>query len=228
MSLLLLSFVSPSQTLKPASDYIVSAQKLAMSRKAQSEYEKGTRLLGEGNAQASINHFLRVVAEKPRYYGPYHNLGMAYLQLGEYDAAGQNFQKSIDLTRTGYAPSLYGLAMVLYGKEQFAKAEPLALRAFVLEPSAAGKVCVGTVQLALGHVSEAERTAHEAIQLDPVVAEAYLLLATIHDSQHDASAVVGDLQMYMKLTRPHFVRPAILALLERAQQALTTEPASTK
>jgi tetratricopeptide (TPR) repeat protein len=197
-----------------------------MSAKAQREYEKGTRLLAEGNAQASIEHFLRVVEERPRYYGPYHNLAMAYLHLGQYDAAQENFQKSIDLAGVGYAPSLYGLAMVLYSKEQFAEAETLALRAFVLEPSAGGKLCLGTVQIALGHLPDAERSAHDAIQLDPALADAYFLLATIHDRQHNPSAVVADIQTYLKLAPQGSLRTGAQALLDRAQQALSSESAS--
>jgi tetratricopeptide (TPR) repeat protein len=193
-----------------------------MSAKAQREYEKGTRLLVEGNAQASIEHFLRVVEERPRYYGPYHNLAMAYFHLGKYDAAAQNFQKSIDLAGAGYAPSLYGLAMVLYSKEQFAQAETLALRAFVLEPSAGGKVCLATVQLALGHLSDAERSARDAILLDPALADAYFLLAAIHDRQHNPSAVVAGSQTYLRLAPHGSLRPRAQALLDRAYQALST------
>jgi tetratricopeptide (TPR) repeat protein len=197
-----------------------------MSAKAHREYEKGTRLLADGNAQASIEHFLRVVEERPRYYGPYHNLAMAYFYLGQYDVAAQNFQKSIDLTGVGYAPSLYGLAMVLYRKEQFAQAETLALRAFVLQPSAGGKICLGAVQLALGRVPDAERSAHDATQLNPALADAYFLLATIHDRQHNPSAVVADIQRYLKLAPHRSLRPDAQALLERAQQALSSESAS--
>jgi tetratricopeptide (TPR) repeat protein len=197
-----------------------------MSAKAQREYEKGTRLLVEGNAKASIEHFLRVVQETPRYYGPYHNLAMAYFHLGQYDAAAQNFQKSIDLAGVGYAPSLYGLAMVLSSKEQFAQAETLALRAFVLQPSAGGKLCLGTVQLALGHLPDAERSAHDAIELNPAMADAYFLLATIHDRQRNLSAVVADLQTYLELAPHGSLRPGAQALLDRAQQALSSEPVS--
>lgn len=217
VSLLLVSLGCQAQSPKSTHDSTVSVQQLSMSSKSQREYEKGTRLLVEGNAEASIEHFLRVVEERPRYYGPYHNLAMAYFHLGQYDAAAQNFQKSIDLTGAGYAPSLYGLAMVLYNKEQFAQAEPLALRAFALEPSAAGKIGLGMVQLALGHFAEAERSAHDAIQLNPALADGYFLLAKIHDRQHNRSAVVGDVQTYLKLAPHDSLRPAAQALLDRAQ-----------
>lgn len=226
VSLLLLSPGCRAQSPKSRHDSTVSVQELSMSAKAQREYEKGTRLLVEGNAQASIEHFLRVVEERPRYYGPYHNLAMAYFHVGQYDAAAQNFQKSIDLDGAGYAPSLYGLAMVLYSKKQFAQAEPLALRAFALQPSAAGKIGLGMVQLALGHLSDAELSAHDAIQLNPALADAYFLLATIHDRQHSPSAVVGDIQTYLKLAPHDSLRPAAQALLDRAQQALSSKSAS--
>jgi tetratricopeptide (TPR) repeat protein len=153
---------------------------------------------------------------------------MAYFQLGQYDAAAQNFQKSIDLAGSAYAPSLYGLAMVLYSQAQFAQAEPLAVRAFALEPSAAGKVGLGVVQLAIGHLSDAERSAYDAIQLNPALPDAYFLLAKIHDSQHLPSAVVVDLQMFLKLAPHDSLSAAAKALLSRAQQAITSESASLR
>jgi len=226
VSILLLGTGCYAQSTKSPQYAAVSVQELSMSAKAQREYERGTRLLVDGNAQGSIGHFLRVVDERPRYYGPYHNLAMAYFYLGQYDAAAQNFQKSIDLTGVGYAPSLYGLAMVLYSKGQFAQAETLALRAFVLQPSAAGEICLGMVQLALGHLTDAERSAHDAIQLDHALADPYFLLAAIHDRQHDPSAVVGDVQTYLKLAPHANSRRAAQALLERARQTLSSESAS--
>ena len=226
VSLLLLSLGCRAQAPKSPHDSTISVQELSMSAKAQREYQKGTRLLAEGNAQASIEHFLRVVEEKPRYYGPYHNLGMAYFHLGQFDAAEQNFRKSIDLTGSGYAPSLYGLAMVLHSKEQYGQAETLALHAFALEPSAGGKLCISTVQLALGHLPDAERSAHDAIQLNPALADAYFLLATIHDRQHNSSAVVAEIRMYLKLDPHGSLRPGAQALFDRAQQALSSESAS--
>ena len=225
VSLLLFSLGSHAQSPEPPLDSTVSVQQLSMSAKAHREYDKGTRLLVEGNAQASVEHLLRVVEEKPPYYGPYHNLAMAYFHLGQYDAAAQNFQKSINLS-SRYAPSLYGLAMVLYSKQQFAEAETLALRAFALQPSAGGKMCIGTVQLALGHLPDAERSTHDAIQLNPALADAYFLLATIHDRQHNPSAVVADVQMYLKLAPNGSLTANAQALLDRAQKAVSSESAS--
>jgi len=221
-----LTLTCSAQSSRTPPDFVVSVQKLSLSGKAQREYAKGTRLLMQGHAQASIEHFLRVVDEKPHYYGAYHNLAMAYLQVGQYEAAGANFQRSIDLAGAGYAPSLYGLAMVLYSKQQFAEAETLALRASLLAPSAGGKICLGVIQLALGHLPDAEHSARDAIQMDPTQPEAYFLLATAHDRQNDPEAVVADLHMYSKLAREGSRKDAAQALLARAQQALSSESTS--
>lgn len=225
-TLLLVSFSCYAQSAKPSRDSTISVQQLSMSAKAQREYERGTRLLQEGKLDGSIDHLLRVIAEKPRYYGPYHNLAMAYLRLGQYDAAAQNFQKSIDLAGAGYAPSFYGLAMVFFGKEEFEQAEILAKRAFALEPSSGGDICLGTVQLAVGHLADAEHSAREAIRLDPRAAEAYFLLASIHDRQHNPSAVISDLQAYLKLVPRGGSEPDVRELLTRAQRTLSSESAA--
>jgi predicted Zn-dependent protease len=51
--------------------------------------------------------------------------------------AEQDFQKSIDLTNGGYAPSQFALAMILCEKQEFQQAERLIQRGLAMEPGSA-------------------------------------------------------------------------------------------
>jgi tetratricopeptide (TPR) repeat protein len=192
-----------------------------MSAKALREYEKGTQLLSKGDPQASLKHFLRAIQESPASYRPYHNLGLAYARLGQLEAAAQNFEKSIELSRSSFAPSFCGLAMVRYNQNEFGPAQTLLQHALLLEPtSSTGKYFLGMTQFSLGQISDAERSTREAIQLNPSLTDPYFLLARIHELQHNPSAVVADLNTYFKLAPSITVNPDALAFLYRAEQAL--------
>jgi Tfp pilus assembly protein PilF len=74
-------------------DSTVRVSELALPRKAERSFEKGTKLLLKGDAQGSLAYFLKAVDQAPFSFRPYHNLALAYYSLGQFDAAGENFQK---------------------------------------------------------------------------------------------------------------------------------------
>jgi tetratricopeptide (TPR) repeat protein len=211
----------------PRNDSFVSVQELAMPSKAARAFEKGTRLLRHGDVEASLPYFRAVIEQAPSSYRPYHNLALALYRLGQLDAASQEFQKSIDLTNGGFAPSLFGLSMILYQRADFLKAESLIRRGLLVAPaSGVGEYCLGLVQFSLGRVSDAERSALEALELDPAEADAHVLLAWIHERQHNPSAVLSDAQAYLKLDPNGALHVDALNLLHRAQQDLLRLSAS--
>jgi len=192
-----------------------------MSRKAERSFEKGTQLLAKGDARGSLAYFLKAVDQAPFSYRPYHNLAFAYYSLGQYDAAGENFQKSINLTGGRFAPSMFGLAAVLYRQSDFRGAERLVREGLLLQPnSATGKYCLGLVQYSMGRIAEAERSAQEALALDPDETEAYVLLGWVHDVAHNPAAELKDAQTYLKLAPNGAQKANALEQVRRAQQAL--------
>jgi tetratricopeptide (TPR) repeat protein len=208
-----------ASTTTPRNDSVVSVQELVTPNKVARAFEKGSDLLLKGDVEASVPYFHAVIEKVPSYYRAYHNLGLALYLLGQLDAAELNFQKSIDLTNGGYAPSLFGLSMVLYQRSDYRHAESLIQRGLLMAPaSAVGNYCLGLVQFSLGHIPDAERSAMEALKLDPDEAEAHLLLAHIHELQHNPFAMLTDAQAYLKLDPNGALHAEALDLLHRAQQ----------
>jgi Tfp pilus assembly protein PilF len=129
-----------SRAATPVNDSVVSVEELKMSGKAEPAFRKGADLLLKGDARDSLAYFERALEEDPGYYRAYHNLGLAQYQLGEKERAEEAFQRAIDLTNGGFAPSQFGLAMILFEREQFSQAEALIQRGLDMEPgSALGK-----------------------------------------------------------------------------------------
>jgi len=212
---------SPSAQRSPASpsDAVVSVQELAMPAKAARAFEKGTSLLLKGHAEASLSYFATVIELAPSSYRAYHNLGLAHYRLGQLDAAAQDFQTSIDLTGGAFAPSLFGLSMIFYQRSQFPDAESLIRKGLFLNPgSAVGKYCLGLVQYSLGQISQALQSALDALTRDPALADVHVLLARIHERQHNPSAVIADVQAYLKLDPRGALQDEARKLLARAQQ----------
>jgi tetratricopeptide (TPR) repeat protein len=187
----------------PKNDYIVSVQELRMSDKGRNAFEKGVALLGKGDAAASLAYFDRAIAEFPGFYQAHYELGVAHFRLGHTIEAEQAFQKSIDLTGGGYAPPEFGMGMVLCQKQELEKAETVIQRGLDLQPgSATGKYFLGLAQFGLNHLVEAERSVRQALVRRARFAQAYFLLARIHQRQNNSPAVVEDLEAYLKLD-PH-------------------------
>ena len=189
-----------------------------MPRKATRAFEKGTRLLVKGDVEASLPYFRTVIELAPSSYRAYHNMALALARLGQLDAAEQEFQKSIDLTGGGFAPSLFGLSMVFYQRSDFLQAESLIRGGLLVAPSSAvGEYCLGLVQFSLGRMPEAERSALEALRFDPREADALVLLARIHERQRNPYAVLTDAQTYLKRDPHGAFHSDALDLLHRAQ-----------
>jgi Tfp pilus assembly protein PilF len=206
----------------PVNDSVVSVEELKMSGKAESAFEKGTKLLQKGDARGSVAYFERALAKDPGYYRAYHNLGLAQYRLGEIAQAEEALQRAIDLTNGGFAPSEFALAMILVEKQQFREAERLIQRGLEMEPgSALGKYFLGLVQLALNHLSDAEGSARDALFRSADQADAHILLAKIHECEHNPYAVRADVAAYLKLDGHGPLENEANVLLQRAQKEIS-------
>jgi tetratricopeptide (TPR) repeat protein len=202
----------------------VSARELAMPHKAMDAFKKGVELLLKGNAQGSLACFQKVIQLAPEAsFRPYHNLGLAYYRLGQFDNAAEYFQKSIDLSEGAFAPSLFGLSMILYRRGDFRRAQDLIERGLLVTPgSGLGKYCLGLVQFSLGKFNDAERNALDALRYDAAQIDAYLLLAHIHERLQNPQAVIANVQSYLKFSPNRDLQDDAQLLLERAHRAISS------
>ena len=194
-----------------------------MPRKAVRDFEKGSKLLIKGDPQSSLPYLQNAAELAPNNYAPYHNLAIAHYELGHLDEAGQYFQKAVDASKSSYAPSLFGLSMILYRRGEFVQAEVLIRQGLSLSPnSAAGKYCLGLVQYSLGRTADAQQSALEAIHLDPHLCDIHLLLAHIYQRLHDPNGVLAEVNSYLARSPHGNLESDALALRQHAQQDLAS------
>jgi tetratricopeptide (TPR) repeat protein len=209
------------------SNYVVSVQQLKMSGKSRKAFDQGTRLLLKGDPAGSLPYFQRAIAEYSGHYMAYYNMGIAHYRLGHIADAEQAFQKSIDLTGGAYGPPQFAMGMVLCEEHEFRQAETALQRGLDVDPgSATGKYFLGWAQFALNRLVDAERSVRQALLRKANFADAYFLLARIHQRQNNAPAVVEDLNAYLKLDPDSRGNAQARALLEKTQQALQQNPDS--
>jgi tetratricopeptide (TPR) repeat protein len=213
---------SDSKSLR--SNYVVSVQDLKLAGKGHAAFDKGSRLLEKGDTAGSVAYLERAISESPEHYKAYYDLGVAYFRLGHLAEAEQAFQKAIDLTGGGFAPPQFGLGAIFCQKQEFLLAETILQRGVEIESgSAIGKYYLAWAQLGLNHLVEAERSAEQALVRNANLAEAYLLLARIHQRQRNAPAVARDLEVYLKLdTHKEFAR----RMADKIQQEMAQDTAA--
>ena len=223
-SLMLLPFSIPTRAQSARID-TVSVGELQMSAKAVRAFTKGSELLAHGDAAASVDYLRKAIELAPANFHPYHNLGLAYFQLGQRDCAAAAFQKAVELTRRAYAPSLFGLAMIFYQRSDYSGAKVLVEQGLTVEPSSeVGKYCLGLVQFSMGDLVGAERSALEAVSRGNE-SDAYVLLGHVHERTGRPEAVVSDVANYLKMEPNGMLRVDAMALLQRARMQMSSQVA---
>jgi tetratricopeptide (TPR) repeat protein len=202
----------------------VSARELQIPPKARKFFNQGTQLLAEHKAADSLVALHRAISAFPGFYEAYYKIGLADLNLQRYADAQSAFETSIQLSKGRYAPSQFGLGIVLCTEKQYGQAEE-AVRAGLRNYSAdaTGNFTLAWVLFSAGRLPEAEKSARQAIIFNSDLAEAYLLLGQIHLKQNDLVSLLSDLDAYVKL-RPGEPRMAqAIALRDQAQQLLAKQ-----
>jgi len=112
--------------------------------------------------------------------------------------------------------------MVLCEKQEFREAERLIQNGLTMEPgSAIGRSLLGVVQFAVNRTAEAEKSAQEALWRNANQAEAYILLAKIHERNHNPYAAMAEVAAYLKLDPHGPLENEASKLLRRARQEIT-------
>ena len=207
--------------VRPMTKDVVSLQELKASGKAEKPFNEGTRLLQKGLAAQSIPYFNHAIAKDPTYYRAYHNLGLAQLRLGRIQEAETAFQKAIDLTGGGYAPTDFAMGTALYMDDDYRRAETAIQKGLEMAPgSAVGKFYLAAVQFALNRLAEAEKSAEQVLSRNDDFPEAYFLLAAIHQRQQNRPAVERDLNEFLKREPSGPRSDRVRALLAQVQQQM--------
>jgi tetratricopeptide (TPR) repeat protein len=195
LSIPLLSRAESPQTRK-----VVSVRELSIPPKAHQVFKKGIERLARNDAAGSLPHFQRAVAEFASYYEAYFEIGAADLKLGRITEAETAFRRSIELSGSRYEYPMFALGAILDNQGRYAEAEEVIRRGLDLNPDAwNGHYFLGMALFGLNRLDEAEESVREALRQKPDTVESLRLIVNIHIRKRNYSALLEDLDEYLKL-----------------------------
>jgi tetratricopeptide (TPR) repeat protein len=200
---------------------VVSVRELSIPPKALHSFARGTELLERKDAAGSLPQFQRAIAEFATYYEAYYEMGVADLKLWRIVDAEQAFWKSVELSSGQYALPLLGLGAVQDYQGKFAEAEEVTRKGLDLDATSwSGHYYLGWALLGLNRLEEAEKSVREALRQKSDSTEALRLLADIHSRKKDYSALLIDLDEYLKLDPDSPTGVRVKALRDSTQRIL--------
>lgn len=211
----------------------VSSHVLSMPENALAAYDAGWKKLHqEKDAEGSLQEFRKAIASSPDFYEAYEQLGLAYLQMGKPEDAEKAVRKSIEVSGDQYAPADFDLGAMVMDRRQFSEGERIARHGLELDPNSwIGYYELGRALFYQDRVAEALKCAERARALQPNAPVLYRLLANIHLSQHNESAVLQDLDAYIHLdpdsplgTRAKQMRQKLLESVTASSPRVLQEP----
>lgn len=179
----------------------VSAHELSMPQKARDLMESGKKKFYEAkDAKAALEDFQAAVAAAPDYYEAYYQIAMADLTLGDKGDAEKNLRKSIAVSEDKFGDADIGLGHVLNERGDFSGSEKVLLRGVALSPNSwLGFYELGRAQLSENQIPEARKSAEQARTLSPGSPPVHRLLSVIHYKEKNYTAMLQDLDAYIKL-----------------------------
>lgn len=189
---------------KSKSPYVVSIHELSVPEKALEAYNKGIKLLAAQDQARSVREFQSAIKKFPAYYEAYDKMGIVEVELKRDEEAEQAFRKAIELSGGRYAEPHFGLGVILCDDEKkFAEAETVIRDGLNIDPTdAAGHFALAWLLYSTNRLPEAEASARDAVFYAPNSPVTYALLVKIHLRQKNRSALVQDVDAYLKLD-PH-------------------------
>lgn len=171
---------------------------------AATAFESGVQANRAGDIEQAIEHFNAALRVMPSCLDCHFNIGIAYSEQGQFEAAEAAFRKALDI-RADYAAAYYGLSN-LYSKQnrpaEAAEARSEANR-ITVRSLEAGKdraretLARGRAFLISGNVEDATRQFDAALATDPTLVDAYYWLGRAHDGAGNPSAARRSLTRYL-------------------------------
>jgi tetratricopeptide (TPR) repeat protein len=209
----------------PGVQLSISAHQLSVPHKAHDEFEKGMSLIySKADYRGAINQFQLAIRDFPTYYEAYAETGSAYYQLQDSEHAEEALRKSVELSSGQYADANFTLAAILTDTKRFSDAETTARHGISVDASNwRGPFELARALTGQKKTDEAEKNAQQARDLMPDNPPVYLLLANIHIQRKDLSALIRDLDDYLRLSPGGSEAAQARKTRERAQAMLQTQ-----
>ena len=220
--------LKPLNEAPAGSSPTVSVRDLSIPQKARDAMNKGMALLHQKSDYAgSIKEFERAIKIFPNYYEAYAQIGFAYMALKDPAHSEEALRQSIVVSQEHYPDAFFLLAALFSSQKRFADAEPLARKAVDLAPDSwHAQSEMAQALLGEDRPEDAEKYAQAAVKLQPDNPLLWLVLADVHGDLQNDSALVEDLDTYLKLAPKSAMADRVRQGRDEAKQRLQQSQAS--
>ena len=167
-------------------------------RSALKEFDKGVKADRDGKADDAIKHYEKALTTAPDFYPAHNNLGSAYLNQRDFEAARTHFEEAIRLNQSDPQARL-NLGNVFLQTKQFDEALKNVEEGLRRQPnSSLGLFLLGSIYEGMGRFQEAERTMRKALDADPSMSRIHLELVNLYLAQRKTLEATAELRMFLK------------------------------
>lgn len=152
------------------------------SEDAELHKDLGDAYRGKGRNDKAIFHYQKALQLDPKFSEAKNNLGVAYMEMGNWDAAILVFEELTEdlLYPTPHFP-LFNLGWVYYNKQQYEQSEKYYRAALKISPDFIKALRgLGLTYMAMGRGGAAVKTLSEAIGIVPNAPQLFFDLAQAH------------------------------------------------
>ena len=205
----------------------VSAHEASMPKQARESFAAGKKKMYVGkDPQGALADYQAAVKAAPGFYEAYYQMALANLSLKNLADAKAQFRKAVEVSGDKYGEADVSLGTILLDEGESADGEKILRRGIDLSPDFwLGHYELGRAMLNQEKISEALKSAEQARSLAPGEAIVYRLLSNIHLREKDYTALLQDIDAYIKLDPDS---PAGLRAKALREQVAQQVPASAQ
>jgi tetratricopeptide (TPR) repeat protein len=182
---------------------------------AVKEFEKGAEALRKNKLDDARKHYEKALKIAPNFYPARNDLGTVYLQKREFAGAQEQFQQVV-LENPNDPSAYFNLANVHLLIQDYDGGLAFVNQGLSKMPNAPNGLFIeGALYRHIGKYPEAERCLRDAIKGDPTLANAHLELANLYREEQDRSAMVAELQTFLKLYPNNPMCPQVKNALQK-------------
>lgn len=206
----------------------ISLADLSIPENARKEFSKGEKLLLEQHQPArSLDHFRRAIERCPHYAAAFLFQGIAHMQLRDWTEAQSSLEQALQLD-DALAPAYLALGALFNEQGKYAAAEQPLARALLLDAkSAMIHYEAARTSWALGRLPEAEKQVQTALEIQPDLADAHVLMGNLMLQRGQPQMALTHFREYIRLAPSGPMVVPAQKLIARIEQQASFAPAGT-
>jgi tetratricopeptide (TPR) repeat protein len=205
------------QVIPTGDGAMVSTAELLVPDKARKAFERGMRELHDKNRpERSLEHFQEAISIYPTYDLAYLQLGLAFAQQGNLDAAETNLEKCTELNKQN-ARAYVLLGMVHARQNRITDSLRMLREAVRVDKTDwVGHFELGRALARVGLLEDAVKHAERAHQLKPDTPDVHILLYDLSVRRRDYPAALAEAREFLEL----FPQNPLAAQMQRQEESL--------